>query len=214
VFTRYLIESFMLKVSKKIYVMPYQSPLGAMLLAASADGAVGAWFEGQKHEPTSEQRATWITATNNSFLHALEAWFTNYFVALNSVKTPESKVATTINNLQFDLSLGTIFQQKVWRALCEIPEGETVSYGALASKLGKPSAARAVGAAVGKNPLSVIIPCHRVVGANGALTGYAGGIERKQALLKLEISRSPALYVGAFSSNFSFSTGSNHANTN
>jgi methylated-DNA-[protein]-cysteine S-methyltransferase len=189
----------MLKVTKKIYAMPYQSPLGAMLLAASADGS------------------TWVITINNSFLLSLEAWLVDYFSVLNSAKIAENRAAPTTNNLQFDLSLGTIFQQKVWRALCEIPEGATVSYGALASKLCKPSAARAVGAAVGKNPLSVIIPCHRVVGTTGALTGYAGGIARKQALLKLEFSRSPNLSVGSFGLNFPLifpCTGSDHANTN
>ncbi len=204
----------MLKYTKKIYVMPYQSPLGAMLLAASDDGAVGAWFEGQKHGPSSEQRATWLSTANNRFLHALEAWLIGYFSTANSANAFSGKAATAISSIKFDLSLGTMFQQQVWRALCEIPEGKTVSYGALASKLGKPSAARAVGAAVGKNPLSVIIPCHRVVGTAGALTGYAGGIDRKQALLKLEFSRSPSLDTSADGLNFSPNIGSDHAHTN
>lgn len=78
---------------------------------------------------------------------------------------------------------GTEFQQTVWRALCDIPVGETVSYGQLAARIGKPTASRAVGLANSKNPISVVIPCHRVIGANGALTGYAGGLERKRWLL-------------------------------
>lgn len=81
---------------------------------------------------------------------------------------------------------GTAFQQAVWQALCDIPYGETRSYGELATTLGKPSASRAVGAANGRNPLSIIIPCHRVIGQNGSLTGYAGGLEIKKALLQLE----------------------------
>lgn len=89
----------------------------------------------------------------------------------------------------FELELdpsGTPFQQRIWQALREIPYGETSSYGELAARIGRPSAARAVGAANGANPIAVIIPCHRLIGANGALTGYAGGVERKRALLDLE----------------------------
>lgn len=81
---------------------------------------------------------------------------------------------------------GTRFQRRVWRALQAIPYGETISYGQLARSIGQPSAARAVGLANGRNPVSVIVPCHRVIGANGTLTGYGGGIERKQTLLALE----------------------------
>ena len=81
---------------------------------------------------------------------------------------------------------GTPFQQAVWRALLAIPSGATTSYGALARALGSPTAVRAVGAAVGRNPLSVVVPCHRVLGADGSLTGYAGGLDRKTALLTLE----------------------------
>jgi methylated-DNA-[protein]-cysteine S-methyltransferase len=91
---------------------------------------------------------------------------------------------------QFDLPLhflwGTPFQQSVWTALLTIPYGQTTSYADIAHAVGRPSAFRAVGAAVGRNPLSVIVPCHRVMGANGALTGYAGGLQRKQHLLQLE----------------------------
>ena len=90
---------------------------------------------------------------------------------------------------RFELPLapvGTPFRQRVWRLLLEIPHGETAAYGEIASRLGTPDAARAVGAAVGSNPLAVVIPCHRVVGANGALTGYAGGLDRKRWLLNHE----------------------------
>lgn len=81
---------------------------------------------------------------------------------------------------------GTPFQERVWTALREIPHGETISYGTLATRLGMPRAAQAVGAANGQNPAAVVVPCHRVVGADGALVGYAGGLERKRALLDLE----------------------------
>ncbi|MFB2865773.1 methylated-DNA--[protein]-cysteine S-methyltransferase [Aeromonas sp. MdU4] len=83
---------------------------------------------------------------------------------------------------------GTAFQQAVWQALCDIPYGETRSYKDIARAIGKPDAVRAVGAANGRNPLSIIVPCHRVIGQNGSLTGYAGGLEIKKALLELEIS--------------------------
>src|SRR3954454_4300568 len=81
---------------------------------------------------------------------------------------------------------GTAFQRRVWRALREIPYGETISYGELARRIGQPSAVRAVGMANGRNPISIVVPCHRVIGADGTLTGYGGGIERKRFLLELE----------------------------
>jgi methylated-DNA-[protein]-cysteine S-methyltransferase len=90
---------------------------------------------------------------------------------------------------EFDLPLapaGTPFQERVWRALREIPYGETASYRELAERIGRPTASRAVGTANGRNPVSIIVPCHRVIGASGALTGYAGGVERKRFLLELE----------------------------
>ncbi|HZN88571.1 MAG TPA: methylated-DNA--[protein]-cysteine S-methyltransferase [Thermoleophilaceae bacterium] len=89
----------------------------------------------------------------------------------------------------FELPLsagGTPFQQRVWRALAEIPYGETVSYGELAAAIGAPGAARAVGLANGRNPIPIVVPCHRVVGSDGRLTGYGGGLERKRVLLALE----------------------------
>jgi methylated-DNA-[protein]-cysteine S-methyltransferase len=81
---------------------------------------------------------------------------------------------------------GTQFERRVWRALQGIPYGETVSYGEIARRVGQPSAARAVGLANGRNPIAVVVPCHRVIGANGTLTGYGGGLERKRLLLELE----------------------------
>lgn len=99
---------------------------------------------------------------------------------------------------EFDLPLemeGTAFQRTVWSALREIPYGETCSYGEIARNIGSPAAFRAVGLANGHNPISIIVPCHRVIGANGSLTGYGGGLERKRLLLDLEKSRmAPALF--------------------
>jgi methylated-DNA-[protein]-cysteine S-methyltransferase len=88
--------------------------------------------------------------------------------------------------VQLDLNGGTNFQQAVWQALLSIPDGATCSYGEVAAAIGKPSAVRAVGTAIGHNPISILIPCHRVLGGQGQLTGYAGGLWRKQALLALE----------------------------
>ena len=89
-------------------------------------------------------------------------------------------------DLPLDLAGGTAFQQAVWQALLRIPRGQTTSYGALARQMDRPTAVRAVGAAVGRNPLSMVVPCHRVLGKDGSLTGYAGGLDRKTALLRLE----------------------------
>ncbi|HWC77157.1 MAG TPA: methylated-DNA--[protein]-cysteine S-methyltransferase, partial [Blastocatellia bacterium] len=98
---------------------------------------------------------------------------------------------------EFDLPLlprGTPFQLEVWKALRGIPFGETISYAELARRIGKPSAMRAVGAANGQNPISIVIPCHRVIGSDGSLTGYGGGMERKAYLLALEGSSTPRLF--------------------
>ena len=90
---------------------------------------------------------------------------------------------------------GTVFQCKVWQLLCDIPYGQTCSYGDIAKRLDNPKAVRAVGSANGKNPISIIVPCHRVIGANGTLTGYAGGLRRKAYLLQLENSQFSARHT-------------------
>ena len=99
---------------------------------------------------------------------------------------------TALDSLQC-ATAGTEFQRRIWSALREIPAGTTTSYGALADKIGKPGAARAAGLANGSNPISIIVPCHRVIGANGALTGYGGGLPRKQWLLAHERAFTPEL---------------------
>ncbi|MBW8831105.1 MAG: methylated-DNA--[protein]-cysteine S-methyltransferase [Burkholderiales bacterium] len=149
----------------------FASPLGAMLLARTEHGLAGVWFEGQKDHP-GELSAP--EAPDDALLGAAAAQLADYFAA-----------RTTRFDLPLDLH-GTPFQRSVWQALLGIATGRTCSYGDIARTLSSPQAARAVGAAVGKNPVSVIVPCHRVLGTNGALTGYAGGMERKRALLKLE----------------------------
>jgi methylated-DNA-[protein]-cysteine S-methyltransferase len=150
----------------------WQSPLGPMILAATPRGLSGVWFEGQRHGPdtTAWQRV----ADSPLFAQAMDQ-LDAYFAGRR-----------TAFDLPLDLQGGTAFQQRVWQALREIAPGGTTSYGALSERIGHPAAVRAVGAAVGRNPVSIVVPCHRVIGANGSLTGYAGGLERKTALLALE----------------------------
>ena len=151
----------------------WQSPLGPILLAATDRGLSGCWFVGQKHFPQNCDQ--WQTA-DNLHLNAAMRWLEAFFADANIA--PHTGV--------LDLSQGTEFQQQVWSSLQTIPPGQTLSYGQIAAKLGRPSASRAVGAAVGRNPISLIVPCHRVVGAGRQLTGYAGGLDRKQWLLAHE----------------------------
>ena len=158
------------------------SPLGEVRLAASSLGLVGLWFDGQRHLPAQlDGPGAWPATDAHPVLREAARQLQEY---LGGTRT------------RFDLSLdlrgGTPFQQSVWRALCTIPRGRT-SYLAIAKALGKPSAVRAVGAAVGRNPVSVAVPCHRVLGSDGSLTGYAGGLERKRALLRLEEAAPPPL---------------------
>jgi methylated-DNA-[protein]-cysteine S-methyltransferase len=143
-----------------------------MLLAASDRGLMGLWFEGQRHGPDS---SGWPEDARHPVLREAVTQLREWFAG-----------GRAQFELPLDLQGGTPFQQSVWAALCAIPHGATTSYAALARQLGRPQAARAIGAAVGRNPLSIVVPCHRVVGTGGALTGYAGGLERKTALLRLE----------------------------
>lgn len=142
-----------------------------MLLAAEETGLIGAWFEGQAHY--ARRLPAHIQETTPLLQEAID-WLDLYF---------SGQVSACPLPLQ---PKGSPFQLAVWLALQEIPYGTVCSYGALSTKIGKPGAAQAVGAAVGRNPLSVFIPCHRVVGKDGSLTGYAGGLQRKQYLLNLE----------------------------
>ncbi len=159
------------------YTSRYASPLGSILLAADDIGLVGLWFEGQKYfahglAKTHEEKELPLFAK-------VKRWLDIYF----SGQQPQFTVP-----LHF---IGTAFQKEVWELLCTIPYGQTTTYGAiakqLAAKRGLPQmSAQAVGGAVGHNKISIIVPCHRVVGKNGSLTGYAGGIDKKTALLRLE----------------------------
>lgn len=151
----------------------WRSPLGPMLLAASARGLAGAWFvQGQRDTPDP---SAWPEAPEHPVLRQAAAELDAYFAGQRHRF-----------ELPLDLGHGTAFQQAVWQALLAIPSGQTTSYGELARRIGRPRAVRALGAAVGRNPVSIIVPCHRVIGADGSLTGYAGGLARKTTLLQLE----------------------------
>jgi len=152
------------------------TPLGTVRLAASPAGLCGLWFDGQRHLPAPlDGPQAWPETPEHPVLRQAAAQLQQYL-----------RGERQHFDLPLDLAGGTPFQQAVWQALRGIPTGQTVSYGALGRQIGKPAAVRAVGAAVGRNPLSVVVPCHRVLGQDGGLTGYAGGLERKAALLRLE----------------------------
>jgi methylated-DNA-[protein]-cysteine S-methyltransferase len=161
-----------MKFSPDTVQCAYASPLGPMILAAHGKRLAGVWFEGQSHQPDTTQ---WPQTDTDPLLQETMRQLSDYFAGRRQVF-----------DLPLDLSSGTAFQQSVWRALLAIPFDQNSSYGAVGAAIGKPGAVRAVGGAVGRNPLSIVVPCHRVLGANGALTGYAGGLERKVKLLQLE----------------------------
>lgn len=149
-----------------------ETPLGTIILAANKTSLIGVWFEGQKHFPDT---SAWPIDASHPVLTRAAQQLQDYFAGKRKTF-----------DLPLDLSGGTDFQQSVWQALLKIENGTTASYGQISQAIGNEQAARAVGAAVGRNPLSIVVPCHRVMGTDGALTGYAGGLERKTALLKLE----------------------------
>lgn len=150
------------------------TPLGPLTAARSAQGLSGLWFDGQKHHPGALDVPE--DDGSDAVLAAAEAALKAYFAGQPFNLPPLDPAGTT-------------FQREVWQALIEIPAGTPATYGRLAQRLGRAQAARALGAAVGRNPISILIPCHRVIGADGSLTGYAGGLARKQALLALEGAR-------------------------
>lgn len=159
------------------YRTTYTSPLGGMLLASDGCALTGLWFEGQKYLPPCVPE---MQANDDLPVFAqTKRWLDGYFSGRDPGGCPPLRPA------------GTEFQRQVWQQLCTIPYGQTVTYGQVAAQIARERgtarmSAQAVGGAVGHNPISVIVPCHRVLGANGALTGYAGGIEKKRALLALE----------------------------
>lgn len=161
-----------MKFDTSIHQTHWASPLGPMILAATQQGLAGVWFADQKHLP---DHAAWRSEPASPLLLQAASQLGEYFAGRRRAF-----------ELPLDLGAGTAFQQSVWQALLQIAPGHTSSYGAISQRIGKPKAVRAVGGAVGHNPLSIIVPCHRVMGSDGSLTGYAGGLQRKTALLQLE----------------------------
>jgi len=148
-----------------------ESPLGEILLTATEAGLCGLYFHDQRYLPNAREEWKRDDAKFGTIREQLEAYFSGRSLTLD---------------VPLDFVKGTPFQREVWNALRHIPLGETWTYGQLANRLGRLKAMRAVGAAVGRNPLSLIVPCHRVIGSSGSLTGYAGGLERKRWLLAHE----------------------------
>ena len=161
-----------MKFAPDIAKTTFASPLGSITLAATHKGLAGAWFVDQRHLP---DYAAWPQQEKHPLLQLAQRQLLEYLAG--------QRVSF---DMPLDLQGGTAFQQAVWQALLRIPFGAITSYGAIGNQIGNPKAVRAVGAAVGRNPVSMIVPCHRVLGAGGALTGYAGGLARKVALLDLE----------------------------
>ena len=174
-----------------VYFCRLECSLGPVLMSSDGRNLTGLWFDGQKHAPAIG--AHWVR-------DEAKAPFAETLAQL------QAYAAGGLQVFELPLALqGTAFQQRVWTALLEIGCGNTSSYAHIARRISAPLAMRAVGAAVGRNPVSVIVPCHRVLGSDGSLTGYAGGLSRKQALLAHEgmfdadlVQHRPALHFGPF----------------
>ena len=161
----------------QLVYMYMDSPVGALKLVAHDQALVAVMWDNEDHKRV--RLAELIESPQHPMLHKVKQQLEQYFAGQRQ---------------QFDLPIdfqGTDFQQQVWQALLTIPYGETRSYKEIALQIGNAKAVRAVGAANGKNPISIIAPCHRVIGASGALVGFAGGLDKKQILLSLEQSQIP-----------------------
>ncbi|OBA78678.1 cysteine methyltransferase [Mycobacterium sp. 1164966.3] len=158
-----------------IHYRTIESPIGPLTLAGRGSVLTNLRMVDQTYEPN---RAGW-TEDHTAFT--------------DTVEQLEAYFAGELTDFDVELDMhGTGFQRRVWQALLTIPYGQTRSYGEIAAQVGAPGAARAVGLANGHNPIAIIVPCHRVIGASGSLTGYGGGLDRKKTLLDLEKSRTPA----------------------
>jgi methylated-DNA-[protein]-cysteine S-methyltransferase len=170
------------------YYTYFESPIDPILLTSDGAALTGLYMVERKHGP--EVGSDWVRNDDAAPFAEAQRQLADYFAGVLT---------------EFDLPLtpeGTEFQRRVWTELTCIPYGQTISYGELARRIGQPGSARAVGLANGRNPISIVVPCHRVIGANGKLVGYGGGLPRKQALLALETaacgdsSDSPVLELG------------------
>ena len=163
-----------------IYTQNYQSPLGEIVIASDGTAITGLWLVGQRHFDIELEGC--ITDKDLPIFDEVSHWLDIYFTGNNPGEIP----AVRMN--------GTLFQLEVWQILQTIPYGKLITYREIAELIAKKRgiakmSARAVGNAVGRNPISILVPCHRVVGSDGKMTGYAGGMERKVKLLKLENAR-------------------------
>lgn len=155
------------------YSTDYDSPIGKIIIVSDGEAICGVWFYGQNHFLSSINEDV-IPNDELAIFENVKCWFDSYFNG---------------ENPQIDFKLkpeGSDFRLKVWDKLLEIPYGETVTYGEIAHEISPSMSAQAVGGAVGHNPISIIIPCHRVLGSKDKLTGYAAGIDKKMKLLELE----------------------------
>jgi methylated-DNA-[protein]-cysteine S-methyltransferase len=155
-----------------IRYLRFETSIGPVLATACAGFLTGVYYEGGRHAP--QPRPGWVEDANDPTLAECARQLREYL---------EGRRRAFELPVRFE---GTPFQERIWQAIARIPYGETVTYASLARAAGAPGCARAAGAATGRNPLSIVVPCHRVVGTSGALTGYAGGLERKSRLLGLE----------------------------
>ena len=149
----------------------FASPQGRMILTATAKGLAGVYFKGQKHFP---KQRDWRRDPRNAVLKQAKRELAEYFAGRRA---------------HFSVALdpqGTPFQRSVWKQIAKVGFGKTLTYGELAKRAGHPGSARAAGAATGRNPIGILVPCHRILGSDGTLNGYAGGLGRKRALLSLE----------------------------
>ena len=157
------------------YFSTVASPLGAIILTSDGAALTGLYFDGQRYAPQLKHRS--VRRDDLTLFAQARSWLDTYFagrpVAVDFLLAPQ----------------GTNFQRAVWQQIACIPFGETITYAELARRSGNATAVRAAGAATGRNPVSLMIPCHRVVGSDGSLTGYAGGLERKRWLLAMEAGR-------------------------
>ena len=156
------------------------TPLGPMILVSEGNALTGLYIEGQKHFPRNAD--TWVWGEDLPIFVKARIQLAEYFAGERDC---------------FELPLepaGTPFQRQVWKELEALPFGTTATYSELARRMRRPTATRAVGAAVGRNPLTILVPCHRVLGQDGSLTGFAGGLERKAKLLELESAQPGSLF--------------------
>lgn len=174
-------------MSKVDYLMSYSSPLGVLTVASDGESITGVWTEEQKYFAAGLPKDA-VTEETLPVFDLARKWLDSYF------KGEEPQVIVPLS------PQGSDFRQSVWKILLAIPYGELTTYGEIAKQIAKQTgkekmSAQAIGGAVGHNPISILIPCHRVVGTNGSLTGYAGGLEKKIQLLQLEKTDMSSLFV-------------------